>query len=230
MPNDIDLFIYGPIGSGEGEFSAADLRTRLKELPEDINMIRAHLYSIGGDAGEGLSIADILKGHKAKIEMIIEGLAASAASIVAMAGDAIKIFDNALMILHKPYASLIGNAEDHRSAAVVLDAVQRAMVTTYRWHSWMIPTAIDEMINKTTWLSAEEAKDKGFATEIIKSVPVTASLQPPFDPKLLSRLGPIPTKHRETVEAMIVARRQRGLSHNDIYRQRREGTRSSDKG
>lgn len=237
MGTEVDLWIYGPVGPGDGELSAENLRAELSKLSRPIDLIRIHIYSNGGDAGEALAIADLLRGHESKKEAIIEGICASAASLIAMAGDLIRIYDNSLIILHKPYASPTGNADELRSAATALDAVQQSMVATYKWKSWMSANDINGLINEGTWMGAEEARIKGFATEVIQSSPIGASLSRALDPQAFTRLGPTPRKHQAAVDAMLRVRQRNGLdtarpcrveynqihSYPDYFAMRRKG-------
>jgi len=199
-----DLYIFDTIGldwwTGEG-ITAKALIDELAALPADVALIRLHLNSRGGDVFEAVAITNALKQHRARVEVSIEALAASAATIVAMAGDVIRIADNGLVMVHDPIAGIVGTAADMRAGADLLDRIRDAIVTTYRWHSPLSAEAIGALMAATTWMDPAEAIANGFADEITEPVEVAACL----DAHVLAKLPPVPERYRLKVAAFTRA-------------------------
>jgi ATP-dependent protease ClpP protease subunit len=202
-PTVAHLYIYDAIGPwymGDDPVSAKRFLDALKALPEAVDTIRVHISSPGGDVMDALAIANSLRMHRARVETSIEGMAASAATIVSSVGESIAIFDNATVMIHDPYAMVIGNAKYLRKVAEDLDRARDQIVTTYRLNSKLEPEALAALMDAETWMSADEAIANGFATEKITGLKVAACLRP----EVLTRYGAIPSAHRSTVEALIV--------------------------
>lgn len=137
--------------------------------------IKILLHSGGGDAFEGLAIQAILKRHGAKIEVEIVGLAASAASVIAMAGDTIAMHEGALMMIHAPWTCMCGDSSDMRSTADFLDKVNESALAVYARRTGRPLSEIAPLVEDETWMTAQEAVDAKFATSVIKG---TAPLAP----------------------------------------------------
>jgi ATP-dependent Clp protease, protease subunit len=201
-PNIADLWIYGIIGASffaDDAVTAKQLVDELAALPATVETIRLHLNSPGGDPFDALAIANALRQHPARVEVTIEALSASAASIVAMAGDVVRIHDNALMMIHNPYAVAVGDAAEMRRMAEALEAITGALVTTYQWHTSLDEATIVALMNATTWMDADEAVAKGFATEVVDAVEVAAT----FPRASLRALGTIPDPYARRIAALI---------------------------
>jgi ATP-dependent protease ClpP protease subunit len=195
-----DLYVYDSIGKSfwdDSTVTAKQFVADLAALPESVKTIRVHVNSPGGDVFDAVAIANALKAHPAEIEVSIEGLAASAATIITMAGDRIRIVENGLVMVHNPHGFVYGTAEDMRKIAGLLDKVRDSIVATYQWHSTLDAEALIALMDATTWMDADEALEKGFATEIIDAVPAEAQ----FRPAAVAALGEVPAKHRPALEA-----------------------------
>lgn len=199
-----DLYIFDIIGDWiddlwgfDGVTTAKSFLAELAKLPDTVDTIRVHLNSPGGDVFSAVTIANTLRQHKATIEMSIEGLAASAATIVAMAGKTIRIGDNALMMIHNPWTIGIGESKDLRKTADELDKVRASIVATYRWHSELSDEALVALMDATTWMDADEAIANGFATEKVEGLRAAAALEP----RALAKLR-VPEKYRARVDAL----------------------------
>jgi ATP-dependent Clp protease protease subunit len=130
--------------------------------------IKILLNSPGGDAFEGLAIQSLLKRHGARVEVEIVGMAASAASIIAMAGDEISMHEGALMMIHEPWTFTVGNAAEMRTAADFLDKVNSSGLDVYTTRTGRDRDDVAEMLAAETWMTASEAVDAKFATAVIK--------------------------------------------------------------
>jgi len=161
-----DLYFFGDINSESlGEWqkyypddkAPKDVQDFLDQL-DGVSKINVHINSGGGSVFGGIAIYNILKRHNAEIVVYVEGLAASIASVIAMAGDKIIIPANAQMMIHKPSSITWGNADDMRKEADILDGCQKVILNTYMQHAKDGVTAeeINALIDAETWKNGEE--------------------------------------------------------------------------
>ena len=161
-----DLYFFGDINSESlGEWqkyypedkAPKDVQDFLDQL-DGISKINVHINSGGGSVFGGIAIYNILKRHDAEITVYVEGLAASIASVIAMAGDRIIIPENAQMMIHKPSSITWGNADDMRKEADILDGCQKVILNTYMQHTKEGVTSeqINAMIDAETWKNGQE--------------------------------------------------------------------------
>jgi ATP-dependent Clp protease protease subunit len=159
-PAEIDL--YDEIGFWG--VTAKDFRAKLKEVENrDITL---KINSPGGDVFDGIAMFNDLIAHNGRIRVEITGLAASAASIVAMAGDEIVMGENAFMMIHNAWSIVIGNRHDLRDFAGTLDKIDGALAKTYATRTGLGIRTVSQMMDDETWLTAAEAKEKGFADSV----------------------------------------------------------------
>lgn len=203
-----ELFVFDEIGKSfwsDNAVTAQKFVDDLKALPDAVKTIRVRVNSPGGSVFEAITIANVLRAQsrdqKRTVEMIIEGLAASAATIVTSAGDSIKIADNAMMMIHDPLAIVMGPAPDMRKMADLLDQVRDSIIATYRWTSQLSAKKLGDLMAETTWMNAEDAVKNGFATEVMAPVAVSAK----FRPEALEHLGEIPAEIREKLAAFAAS-------------------------
>lgn len=161
-----DLYFFGDINSESlGEWqryypddkAPKDVQEFLDQL-EGVEKINVHINSGGGSVFGGIAIYNILKRHDAEITVYVEGLAASIASVIAMAGDRIIIPENAQMMIHKPSSIARGNADDMRKEADILDGCQKVILNTYMQHvrEGVTPEQINALIDAETWKNGKE--------------------------------------------------------------------------
>lgn len=143
----------------------------------DISTLNVYINSSGGDVFAGQAIHSMLKRHKATVNVYIDGLAASIASVIAMAGDKVIMPSNAMMMIHKPWTGLWGNSTDFRKMADDLDKIQESIEETYLSRIEMKTDDLRNMLEAETWLTAQECVDHGFADEIEQEKQVAASLK-----------------------------------------------------
>ena len=164
--------IYGEVISetwkwSDDEVSAYSFKDAIENLG-DVTEIVVNINSPGGDVFEGLAIHNILKRHDAKVTVNIDGLCASIASVIAMAGDTIRMPKNALMMIHNAMTSDFGNANELRETADLLDKVTSQLMTTYLDKSESLNEAtLKVLLDAETWLTADEAKHYGLVDEVI---------------------------------------------------------------
>lgn len=161
--------------------TAKDFRAQLKEARGDITL---RLNSPGGDVFDGISIYNDLLAYDGKVKVEITGLAASIASIIAMAGDEILIADNAFFMIHNAWTIGIGNRHDFSDTVTMLTKIDDALARTYAAQTSTGIRSIKQMMDDETWLSAKDAVDAGFATGTIK--PADAGTKARFDLSIYS--------------------------------------------
>ena len=156
-----EISIYDAIGGHD--VNAKQFVDELKEITaETINL---RINSPGGSVIDGNAMFNALQRHPAKVVTHIDGLAASMASVIAMAGDEVHMADNALLMIHNPWTMSIGDADELRADADLLDKMSASIVSAYG-RSQYEPEQIKDLMNKETWLSAQEAFDAGFIDHI----------------------------------------------------------------
>lgn len=165
-----EVQIYEEIG-GWG-ISAKEFAQDLKDLGP-VSEISLRINSPGGSVFDGNAIFNQLKQHKARVTAHIDGLAASMASVIAMAADHIIMPENALMMIHNPWTVSIGNAEELRKDADLLDTIKRTLLTAYV-RSAMTDDEISQMMDAETWLTGADAVEMGFADELEEEVAMAA--------------------------------------------------------
>ena len=199
-----DLYVYDSIGKSwwdDQTVTAKQFVADLAALPESVETIRVHVNSPGGDVFDAVAIANALRNHKATVEMSIEGLAASAATIITSAGDTVRMARNSLLMIHNPHGFVMGPAGDMRKTADLLDKVRASIVATYQWRSKLGAEDLIALMDATTWMDGEQALANGFVTEIVDDV----KAETVFRPAAIAHLGEVPEKHRPLVRALVRA-------------------------
>lgn len=184
-PGVVDIHINDFIGDWIDDYwgfgvTAKAFLDQLAALPEAVRSIRVHLNSPGGDVFAATTIANALRDQQVSkgraVETIVDGLAASAATIIMMAGRPVKVADNAVVMIHNPWSVGVGNAAQMRKMAEDLDTIRDTIVATYQWHSALDAADIIALMDAETWMSAEDAVTYGFATEIVAGLKAAAAL------------------------------------------------------
>jgi ATP-dependent Clp endopeptidase proteolytic subunit ClpP len=138
------------------------------------SQIDLHINSPGGEVFDGLTIYNLLKQHKATITTYIDGLAASIASVIALAGDQVIMAENALFMIHNPWGMAMGDAGTMRKMADSLDKVANSISLAYTSKTGKEDAAIRDFMNAETWFTAAEAQEMGFADEIAEQMDMAA--------------------------------------------------------
>lgn len=163
----VAIYLYDDIGPDWlGMIGADTIRKELESNGDNIETIDLHINSRGGSIAEAMAIYNFLKDHKATVNSLIDGIAASSAGWVAMAGDTIKIAENGYIMLHDPTNVVGGDAGELRQAADVLDQMKNSVVQTYAKRTGIDAAEIDSMMTAETWIEGKDAVEKGFADEL----------------------------------------------------------------
>jgi ATP-dependent protease ClpP protease subunit len=166
-----EIFIYEQIGESfwdGGGVTAKSFNETLRGLG-DVTAIDLHINSPGGDVSEADAIYTALNAHSAKVNVYIDGLAASAASYIAMAGDTIAIAEHAKFMIHNAWGVAIGNAEEMRKLAGVLDKIDTTIRLIYQRRTGNSDKQLRDWMEAETWFTGQEAKASGFADKVIKA-------------------------------------------------------------
>tara|TARA_R100001244_G_scaffold9274_2_gene11352 strand:+ start:1596 stop:2627 length:1032 start_codon:yes stop_codon:yes gene_type:complete len=169
--NSVELYIFEEIGLYG--VSAQDFVSELSEHKgKDITV---HINSPGGDVFDGQAIYTALKNHTGKVTTKIEGLAASMATIISLAGDSVEMSENSLFMIHTPLTNAFGNKEELRKQISILNKLEDTMVSIYSSKSTLEEIDIRAYMTDETWFSAAEAKEAGFIDVITDEIKVAAS-------------------------------------------------------
>lgn len=164
-----EILIYEEIGQNwwsESGVGAKQFASDLKALG-DVKVLNIRINSPGGDVFEGNAIKTQLEQHPAVKNVFIDGLAASAASYIAMAGNHIEISKNALFMIHNASGGVLGNAEDMRKMADLLQKIDGNIADMYARRTSKPLDKIQEWMSAETWFSADEAVEHGFADALM---------------------------------------------------------------
>jgi ATP-dependent Clp endopeptidase proteolytic subunit ClpP len=168
-PSSADVFIYGDIGDSfwGGGVSAQSMATELAAL--DVAELNVYINSPGGAAWDGIAIMNAIRRHPANVTVHIDGLAASAASIIAMAGDKIVMNRGSQLMIHDASGGVFGNATDMEEVAVVLQKLSDSLADVYAGRTGTDRAQWRAAMKAETWYTAEEAVAAGLADEWVDS-------------------------------------------------------------
>lgn len=171
-----ELLLYGILGEDPWWDDVGS-----KQFAEDIKSVRGkpvtvRINSYGGDVFTGHAIYSSLKLHDKKVTVHIDGIAASAASVVAMAGDEVIMPSNAMMMIHNPWTIAVGEAKDFRKLADDMDKIRDSILVVYEEKTGKSRDELIELMDNEYWMTAQEAKDEGFADTIEESTKIAASI------------------------------------------------------
>lgn len=154
----LEIFLYDSITTGAA-----------KSFVEQLNAINGPLVvrinSGGGSMFEGLAIYNAIL-RRGRVTTKIDGLAASIASLIALAGDKVEMADNALLMVHNPWAGMSGDSAELRKQATLLDKAKDAMIAGYAAKSGKTPDEISQIMDAETWYTADEALKEKFIDSI----------------------------------------------------------------
>lgn len=168
-----DIFIYGDITSEQWFDTDVTAKSFLDDLKSyDGADVTLHINSGGGDCFQALAIYNTIKQYSGKVVVSIEGLCASAATIIAMGGSKITIAANSLMMIHNPSVGLVGYFDENDISKVAnsLSAVKSTLIQTYQARTGKSERELAKLLSAETWFTASEAIENGFADEILGEV------------------------------------------------------------
>jgi ATP-dependent Clp protease protease subunit len=177
-----EIMIYDEIADD----TAPAFDAELKALGA-VKSINLRINSPGGNVFDALAIFNMIKNHPAKVTASVDGIAASAASLVAMAADKIVMPENSFMLIHQPSGMTVGTASDHLAMAGNLQKMEDQFAAVYATRSRNSITAVKSLMSKDQLMTAAEAKTSGYADEVISNARMVASFDPgKLPPKALT--------------------------------------------
>nr|DAO06145.1 MAG TPA: Putative ATP dependent Clp protease [Caudoviricetes sp.] len=178
--NEADLYLYIEIASWGGGYSAHSAQSFKDELDAlgNIETLNIYINCPGGDVFEGVAIANMLSRKPCVKNVYIDGIAASIASVIAVAGDNIYMPSNAMMMVHNVMIGAFGYADDLRASADIADKITASIRQTYldKAGDKLDLAAITSLMDAESWLTAQECLDYGLCTEITAPVQAVACL------------------------------------------------------
>ncbi len=175
--NEAEILLYDTITDFDDEkwgyVSAKGIINKIKALGK-IENITLRINCVGGDVFQAQAMYNYLRSHPANVTVRIDGIAASAASLVAMAGNKIIMPENSFMMIHNPAGGVRGDADDMREVADILDKIRDMIANAYVARTGQEREKIVELMNAETWMTANEAHELKFCDEVEKAVEITA--------------------------------------------------------
>lgn len=176
--NSAEITIYGYISElawNEEDVTPQAFNEELKQAG-DVSEIHVRINSGGGSVFAGVAIHSMLKRHPAKVNVYVDGWAASIASIIAMAGDRIMMAKGSFMMIHNPSCFMCGEAKDFRKQAEVLDSIRESLLEIYYNRTGKDKADLTKWLDEETWFTAEQAVENGLADHVEHSLPVVACM------------------------------------------------------
>jgi ATP-dependent protease ClpP protease subunit len=177
-PTHAELLIYGEIGESWSEQSvlARDVVLQLGALPPSVASIHVRINSVGGSVVDGLAIYNALASHPAVVTVTVDGVAASVASLIAMAGREVRMHPSSLLMIHAPWGAFLGNAAEMVQFMELLNTWAAAMAKGYAAKSGKSEAECMALLagGDDHWFTAESAIAEGFADTLIETTDMAA--------------------------------------------------------
>jgi ATP-dependent protease ClpP protease subunit len=159
-----EILLYGEVG---------DFGVSAEEFVTDIGKIKAprltlRVHSVGGDVFDGMAIHNAIKRHSAHITVVVDGIAASAGSFIAMAGDEVRMHRTSELMVHEAYGFMIGSADEYRTQAALLDKMSDAIADIYARRAGGTVEQWRARMREETWYSPDEAVEAGLADAVVE--------------------------------------------------------------
>lgn len=186
--DDATITIYDVIGEdwySGGGFTDKRMSAALRSIGE--RDVVVNINSPGGDMFDGISIYNMLAQHKGQVTVNVMGLAASAASIIAMAGDTINMATGSFLMIHNAWGVVVGNKNDMRASADIFDSFDGALADIYHARTGVARAEITRLMDAETFMAGSDAILRGFADAEIAPGDVAASAAASHDPALMAR-------------------------------------------
>lgn len=165
--DDASINIYSTIGEyGDGSGMTARIVSAILRKADGAD-VTVNINSPGGDFFEGLAIHSLLSGYKGNVKVKVLGMAASAASVVALAGDEVEIAESGFFMIHNAWTIAIGNRHDMEDTAGMLGKFDSSMKGLYATKTGMSEKEIEKLMDAETWINGRDSVEKGFANKIL---------------------------------------------------------------
>ncbi|MBL4641188.1 MAG: Clp protease ClpP [Verrucomicrobiales bacterium] len=185
-PNTISIYdVIGEDWWTGGGFTAARMAAALRSIGR--NAVTVNVNSPGGDMFEGIAIYNLLREHPERVTVNVMGLAASAASIIAMAGDEIRMGLGTFLMIHNAWGVVIGNRHDMRDAAELFDGFDSALADIYEARTETERAEIVRLMDRETFMGPSDAVDRGFADVVDDGLEMEDGPDNRIDKNLMAR-------------------------------------------
>lgn len=202
------IYLYGVIGS---EITDTEF---ISQIPDEGNEdLEIRINSPGGSVFQGWGIFNALNEYKGKKIIHIDGIAASMASVVALAGDEIYMSENSLFMIHNPSSHTRGSASDLRKEADLLDKIKVVMVDSYHKKTGLAKVNLEKMLDDETWFTAQEAKDNKFINAVKGKVLIQTGSVAGHDPMKIYGSFTNPINHDKIISELGMSS---GSTENEI--------------
>jgi ATP-dependent Clp protease, protease subunit len=161
----LELMLYGDIGDDWFGIGPTAVAEQLRAAG-DISEILVRINSRGGDVFDGATIYNLLASQGVPVNVVVDGLAASAASYIAMVGETVTMGEGAMLMIHNPYCFALGNATELRKTADMLDKVRDSMLSGYMKRYSGTEDELKAALDAETWMTSDDAKKAGLCDEI----------------------------------------------------------------
>ena len=194
-----EILLYDVIGEQFGGVSAKQF---VQELGSTSGPVTIRINSAGGIVSDGWAIYQAIRTHQQPVTVVVDAVAASIASIIAMAGERLIMADHAFLMIHNPWSMVMGDAKELRRVAATLDTFAEPSVAAYVKKTGESRETIQAWMDEETWFTAAEATEKGFADEVMESMPIAACV-----PAGLFKHTPTPLIQKDTdIQANAIRR------------------------
>lgn len=167
-----DVYIYDVVGDPWVGLDSATVVKQLNAIKSA--KINLRINSPGGMVFDGMAIYNALARHPAEVTTHIDGIAASIASVIALAGKRVLIAENAMMMIHNPWSIAAGDSAEFRKQADVLDQIKETIINTYVTRTSMERAEVAQLMDAETWFTAADAVARKFADETVAGVKAAA--------------------------------------------------------
>lgn len=210
-----ELHLYGVVGDSWDGFTLESVRAATQGMDKDHLNIRINSY--GGDATEGVAIGNYLKNTFSYIEVYVDGIAASAASVIALCGNELMMEIGSILMVHNPWTFFVGNRLDLVREMKTLEAMEASYRDIYMQFFNGTEDELTKLMDDETWLTAKEAYELGFASEVINEEAIEPVHQPqPLVASLLKQYVAQAEEKSERVEEGKLSSSYVNLSNVDI--------------
>ncbi|GBQ96471.1 peptidase S14 ClpP [Acetobacter nitrogenifigens DSM 23921 = NBRC 105050] len=170
-----EILLYDEIGFWG--VTAKDFVQMLAQAGDGDLVVR--INSPGGDVFDGLAIFAALQAHSGAVSVVVDGLAASIASVIALSASTVTMAENAFLMIHNAWGAVVGNRNDMSETAAILAKVDGQLASLYAQKTGQTPDAMSQLMNAETWFTAQEARDIGFADALVSGASnAKAALRP----------------------------------------------------
>jgi ATP-dependent Clp protease protease subunit len=221
QPEERVLELYGTIA--EESWFDDDITPRMfkEELLSGDGDITVWINSPGGDCVAASQIYTMLMDYKGNVTVKIDGIAASAASVIAMAGTKVLMAPTALMMIHNPMTGAFGDCEEMQKAIEMLNEVKESIINAYEIRTNLSRAKLSHLMSSETWMNAKKAIELGFADEIIKRSGETEDMDVPAVSMLYSKANVVNSlmdkiAHKCAIEPKPTVQERTGRSVDDL--------------